>query len=247
MSSTDSRPPLLAPLLRRTLDVWTLESRAFLLYGLFMVTAGIVLGQLPVMGLVAALAVDGPLAGGLVLATLRVLQEERPGREDFLGGFRPAARLAGLGMLAMLPATLALAAWLLMGSLATWLGIGAGGVALVGLPLLVVVLVAAVLWSVAVPVMMLEGGAVASALRASARLVRRRPWQVALLQVLLLALQMLLALPTLRDLAGQTQPGVSASLPFLLGLVLLGPLQGILTTLLYLRLREEGTTNLGQG
>jgi len=246
MSSTDSRPPLLAPLLRRTLDVWTLESRAFLLFGLLMVTAGLALGQVPVLGLVAALAVEGPLGGGLVLATLRVLQDERPGREDFLGGFRPVARLAGLGMLALLPATLALAAWLLLGFLASGLGLGAAGVALVGLPLLALVLVAAVLWSVAVPVLVLEGGTIATVLAGSARLVRRRPWAVALLQLLLLALQMLLALPTLRDLAGQVQPGASASLPFLLGLVLLGPLHGILGTLLYLRLREEGSTDLGR-
>lgn len=245
MIPTASRPALLGPLFRRALDVWALESRAFLLYGLFMLTAGLVAGQLPVVGVAAALAVGGPLGGGLVLATLRVLQEERPGRDDFLGGFRPLSRLAGLAMLAILPAILLLTAWLAVTLLTPYLGGGSLALAAAGL-LLAPVVVASVLWTVALPALVLEGGSLRHALGASVRLVLRRPVAVALVEGVVLAANLLIGFPALRDLAANVQPSWQTNLPFLLGAVLLGPLQGILTTLLYLRLRGEGTHDLGE-
>jgi hypothetical protein len=245
MIPTASRPALLGPLFRRTLDVWTLESRAFLLYGLFMLTAGLAAGQLPVVGMAAALAVGGPMGGGLVLATMRVLQEERPGRDDFLGGFQPVSRLAGLAMLAILPAILLVAAWLALSLVTHHVGGGSVALALAGL-FLAPVLVASVLWTVALPALVLEGGSLRHALGASVRLVLRRPLAVALVEAVALAANVLISFPAVRDLAANAQPSWQANVPFLLGAVLLGPLQGILTTLLYLRLREEETTLLGE-
>lgn len=245
MIPTASRPSLLGPLFRRTLDVWTLESRAFLLYGLFMLTGGLVAGQLPVVGMAAALAVGGPMGGGLVLATVRVLQEERPGRDDFLGGFQPLSRLAGLAMLAILPAILLVAAWLALSLLNPHLGGGTAALVAAAL-LLAPVLVVSVLWTVSLPALVLEGGSLRQALGASVRLVLRRPMAVALVEGVVLAANLLISFPAVRDLAANVQPSWQTNVPFLLGAVLLGPLQGILTTLLYLRLREEETTLLGE-
>ncbi|MDP2360315.1 MAG: hypothetical protein Q8O14_06130 [bacterium] len=224
--SPTPRPALLLPLLRQTYEVWSLESNWFLFYGFFMLVAAYAAGQLPVLGLPLSLALEGPLAAGLILATRRVLLEERPGVEDFMGGFRGAQRLTLLALLSLLVSTLVLAGVLL---------------------LIVPGILLASLWAVALPALMLEGGGLLDCLRTSVALTRPRLGLVAVLVVAQGLIQLLLALPMARVVLAQGQPTLAQILPFLLGLGLLGPIHGILNTLLYLRLKEEAGHTLARG
>ncbi|MFA7331606.1 MAG: hypothetical protein WC326_11100 [Candidatus Delongbacteria bacterium] len=243
------RPPLLRPLLRQAMETWSLESPAFLLYGLFMLLAGLAVGQLPLVGLVLTLAVEGPLAGGLILATRSVLLQERPTREDFLGGFQSVRRAFGLATLALIVPLLGLSGWLLVSGAAPWLTARgwAAAIPLLAVPGVLLVLAASLFYAVAAQVLLLEGQDPLRSLGASTRLVRRRPLAVALLLLFLALLQVLLALPTLRSLLTQQEPGWVQWVPYLLGMGLLGPFQGILGTLLYFRLRDEGGSTLAEG
>lgn len=244
-----SMPALLFALLRQSVETWSLESGAFLLYGLFMLVASFTVGQLPVAGLVLALALDGPLAGGVVLATRRLLLQERPEREDFLGGFRGWARAFGLATLALLVPLLGMAAWLAVSaSQGWWTSRGWGwGIWLMGLAGAASTLGAAWFFTLSAQVLLLERRDLSGSLRRSAQLVSRRPFSVALLLILLVLAQVLLALPTLAAMLAGSEPSLMQWLPFLLGMGLLGPFQGILGTLLYFRLREEEGGTLAQG
>jgi hypothetical protein len=240
---------LVLPLLRQTVETWTLESGAFLLYGLFMLVASLVVGQLPLVGLVLALAVEGPLAGGLVLATRRVLLQERPEREDFLGGFTGIRRSLELSTLALIVPTLGLGSWLATSASAPWLQAHGltWAVSLVALPGVALTLAAAWFFAVSSQVLLLEQVPVGRSLRVSWGLVRRRPFAVAALLILFAVLQFLLALPTLLAMLAQHEPTLMQWLPLLLGMLLLSPFQGILGTLLYFRLRDEGSITHAQG
>lgn len=225
-SPRSSGPVFVQRLLREVFETWTLESGWFLFYGFFMLMAGAALGQLPVVGILLALAVEGPLGVGLVLATRRVVLNERTGPEDLFGGFRGGTRI-------LATSTLSLALMLL---------------SLVGLvALLIPGLLVAALFSVALPVMVLEGGGVWDCLRRSTRMVRPRLWPVLALTLGIGLVEVLLALPTLTSLVAQAEPDTMQTLPFMLGMGLLGPLQGIFTTLLYLHLREEESHTIAQG
>jgi hypothetical protein len=205
-------PPLFLPALVQSYEIWSLESSWFLFYGFFMLVVALAAGQAPLVGLPLSLALDGPLVGGLVLATRRIQQGERPGIEDFMGGFRRALPLAALSLIV---AAITLAGLLL---------------------LLLPGLLAAALLGVATPVMLLESRGLRDSLEASARLVRPRLWPVATLMLLLAAVQGLLALPALGVLLRGEEPGLAQALPLFLGLGLLGPFHGILCAVLYQRL-----------
>lgn len=246
------RPPLLGPLLLRGYEVWSLESGWFLFYGFFMLAAGMGLLAVPVAGIPLALLAEGPLAGGLVLAVRRVLLQERPGIEDFLGGFRGWERLAGLSLLALALAPLSLAALVLpiLPELAAGWRAGAGPAVpalWLGAGCLLLLFAASAFLVMAVPALLLERAGPARALLASWRLARRRPGAVLLLVALLDLVQALLARPALVQQLHQQAPGAAATLPLILGMGLLGPIQGVLATLLYLRLRQEEGRPLGMG
>jgi hypothetical protein len=218
----------LGTLLRQSFETWTLESGWFLFYGFFMLMAGAALGQIPVAGLVLALAVEGPLAVGLVMATRRVALHERTGPEDLFAGFRGMALATSTGMLAL----------------------SVAGLSLLGFVALIVPgLLAAAFFSVALPVMVLEGCGVLESLKRSARLVKPRLAPILLIMLGFGLLELLLALPTLRTLLNGAggEPDTMQTLPFMLGMGLLGPLQGIVSTLLYMHLREESGQTLAQG
>lgn len=226
--SPPSATVFLGRLLRQSFETWTLESGWFLFYGFFMLMAGAGLGQLPVAGLALALAVEGPLGVGLVMATRRVMLNERTGPEDLFTGFRALALALSSSLLALAVALLSLV-----------------GLALILLP----GLLAAALFSVALPVMVLEGKGVGEALKRSARLVRPRLLPILALMVAFGLVELLLALPTLQTLLATdaAEPDTLQSLPFMLGMGLLGPLQGIVSTLLYLHLHEEEAHTLARG
>jgi hypothetical protein len=111
------------------------------------------------------------------------------------------------------------------------------GIAFLALP----ALAAAVLWSLAVQVVMLEGVTLAAALRRSARLVRRRFGRAAGLLVALAALQLVVAaageLPYAVSVGGAAQVA-SEALGALLT-VTVGLLPVVALTLLYMDLVEE--------
>ena len=208
-------PPLIMPLLQQTYEIWSLEASWFLFYGFFMLAAAYAAGQVPIAGLALSLALDGPLLGGLVLATRRILLQERPEAQDFMGGFRRALPLAMLSLLI-------------------------SALTLLGLVLAIVPgLIVAALLSVAAPVLLLEGGGLRSCLEVSARLVRPRLWPVVALVVAQAALQVLLALPAMNALLQGQEATLTQALPLFLGLGLLGPFHGILSVVLYQRLRSE--------
>ena len=212
------RRPLVLPLLRQAYEIWSLEASWFLFYGFFMLAAAFALGQVPLVGLPLSLALDGPLSAGLVLATRRVTQGERPGPEDFMGGFHGARRMLLLAALSLL----------------------VSGLTVVGLVLLLVPgLIVAALLSVATPVLLLENRSLRGCLQRSTLLTRARLWPVAALALLQATLQALLSLPLVDSLLHGTEPTLPQVLPVFLGLGLLGPFHGILGTLLYFRLREE--------
>lgn len=214
-----------AQLMRQTFETWTLESGWFLFYGFFMLMVGTALAQIPMVGVLLSLAVDGPLGAGLVLATRSVALNERTGPDDLFGGFRSLRLALANASLSLLVTMLSLA-----------------GTILLVLPGMLV----AALASVALPVMILEGGGVMACLRRSYRMVRPRLWPVVLLVLLFGVVELMLALPSLRTLLAEAAPDTMQTLPFMLGMGLLGPLQGIASTLLYLQLREAESPTIAQ-
>jgi hypothetical protein len=209
-----SREPLLRPVLQRSFDLWRLEAPRFLAFGLLATMLGLLLGQAPLIGLPLSLAVDGPLAAGLVRAARRVSAGERPGSEDFL--LRPE-EIAPFAVLGLVTQGLALLASLL---------------------LLLPGLLLAALFAVAIPLQLDEPKRVGLTLAGSIALVRPRLGAVFGLTLLLAGLELLLSWPLLAHLLGGGQPTAELLLPLVLGLCLLTPFQGIVAAVLYEHLRR---------
>lgn len=208
------REPLLLPVLQESFNVWRQEAPRFLAFGLLATTAGLLLGQLPLIGLPLSLAVDGPLLAGLVRATRAVRAGERPGAETFL--LRPE-EMAPFALLA-----LATQACVLLGSLL----------------LLLPGLLAMAWFSVAIPEQLDEPGPLAAVLKRSALLVQPRLGSVLALSLLLSGFELLLSLPMLSMVVDGVQPGPEQLLPLLTGLCLLMPFQGIAACVLHEKLRR---------
>jgi hypothetical protein len=202
-------------LFKAGLHVWSMESTRFLGFGLLMLLGSFTVTQIPVLGIVLGLALEGPLVAGVALATRRVLLGERPEPEDFAGGFsnmRVFLLLASAALISM---------------------------AIVGLGSLLIlpgIFAAAVFWIV-VPVLVFEGGNVRTALKRCLELSRPQLFQLIVIRLLFLAVEVLVMIPVLEAMLAGGQPTLSQLMPGLLAAWLLGPFQAILATLAYFKLR----------
>ncbi len=204
---------LVLPVLSKAFDIWRLDAWRFLLYGLFMVAVSLACGSLPLAGPLLDLALSGPLFAGLVFATHRLALKERPTVEDYLGGARQMAPLMALGFVSNL--------------------LVLGGTLLFVIPGLVL----NTLFAVCIPAMALERTRLRDSIRRSVELVRGSFFQVLLLTLIFGLLQLVVGMPAVLDLLTGSQPLPGTLTPLLLGMVLLEPLGGIVTALIYFRLR----------
>lgn len=189
--------------------VWREEPWRFLLFGAFVTGLNLLCGQANVPGVFLALALEGPLVAGLVLATVAIREGRRPGTAEFLGG---QARMGPLVFLALVTGLVSLA-----------------GMALLVIPGLVI----STLWFCVVPVMVLQGGTLGQVLKDSQTLVRPVFWAVLSLQILLAAAEALVSLPLVYNLLDEQATTLETLLPVLLAQCLLVPFSGILITLVY--------------
>lgn len=204
--------PLVLPVLQESFDLWRQEAPRFLAFGALATVVGVLVGQLPLIGLPLALAIEGPLAAGLARAAWRLRAGERPGAEDFL--LRPEQWAPFLAL------SLTVQCLFLLGAL-----------------LLVVPGLLAMAWfSVAVPAQLRTPGPLVVTLRRSVALVQPRLFSVLGLTLLLAGFELLISLPIFRSLLDGTQPTLERLLPLLIGLCLLTPLQGIAAAVLHDRL-----------
>ncbi len=212
-------------LFKAGLHVWSLESTRFLGFGLLMLLGSFTVTQIPVLGFVLGLALEGPLVAGVALASRRVLLGERPETEDFAGGFSSVHAFLLLASAALI--TMAIA------------GLGA-------LLILPGIFAAAVFWIV-IPVLVFEGGNVRTALKRCLELSRPHLFQLILIRLIFLAVEVLVMIPVLEAMLAGGQPTLNQLLPGLLAAWLLGPLRGILATLALFKLRGGPESVLVEG
>ncbi len=200
---------LVYSVLKRGLELWSMEFVRFLAFGLFMVLLSTAAGMLPIIGLALGLAIEGPLVAGLLVAAKLTANGETPTLQAFAEGGRRFESLLLLSLVSQLICLL-------------------GGILLVVPYFLLSTALAVVL-----PVMVFEQLPLRDCLVRSWQLVRPRFLPVLGLIVIVELIQGVLSLPLLKQMISSTQPAPNVLFPVLLGMMLLGPLMGIWTWLLY--------------
>lgn len=202
-------------ILKEAFRIWREEPGRFLLFGAFITGLNLLCSLASIPGVVIFSALQGPLGGGLVLATVAVREGRRPGTDEFLGG---SAMMKPLLLLSLVTSLISLA-----------------GFALLVVPGLVV----SALWICAIPWMMLRGGTTFEAMKASQQLVAPVFMSVFTLELFMAAADALVSLPLLQRMLQEEAMNTETMLPVLLAQCLLIPFGGILATLVYLKQTGE--------
>ena len=210
---------LILPVLKRGLELWSMEFVRFLSYGLFMVLLSAMAGMLPLIGVILGLAIEGPLMAGLFAAARMTARGESPSLQAFAEGGRGFDTLLLLSLITQLLCLLG------------------------GLLLVIPYFLLSTAFSLVLPVMVYEKLSIRDCFRRSWELVRPRFLQVLGLVLFVEMVQGVLSLPLLKQMISSAQPSPNVLFPVLLGMMLLGPLTGIWTWLLYEALAHPEDTS----